>query len=108
MNIHKSGLYKVACRFPMFPCRYVIHWIVSHTDLETMILRSASGARLAPFRIEDYQEICHFPFLVNKMNALFYTPNDSTDIRDILKRCVKELTNFRMAPNQIYRMKTLK
>lgn len=45
VNIHKLGLYKVACRFPVFPCADVIHWIVSHTDPKTMILRSMSGAK---------------------------------------------------------------
>ena len=30
VNIHKSRLYKVAFRYPVFPCVDVIHWI-SHT-----------------------------------------------------------------------------
>lgn len=25
VNIHKSGLYKVASRYPSFPCAYIIH-----------------------------------------------------------------------------------
>lgn len=33
VNIHKSGLYRVARRYPMFPCTNMIHWIVSHTNL---------------------------------------------------------------------------
>ena len=25
VNIHKSGLYRIACKYPTFPCRDMIH-----------------------------------------------------------------------------------
>ena len=56
VNIHKSGLYKVACRYPAFFCAYVIHWIVSHTDPETMVLNNVNGIELATFNAKDYQD----------------------------------------------------
>jgi len=47
VNIHKSNLYQISCRYPMFPCVDMIHWIISHTDPETMTLRNVSGTKLA-------------------------------------------------------------
>jgi hypothetical protein len=58
VNIHKSGLYQIACRYPhVFPCADMIHWIVSHTDPETMTLSSVSGTKIATFRAQDYDEM---------------------------------------------------
>lgn len=42
MNIHKSDLYQIACKYPAFPCVYMIHWIVSLTDPKTTTLNSVS------------------------------------------------------------------
>jgi len=47
VNIHKSGLYKVAYRHPTILCADVIHWIVSQIDPEMFILSNASGVELA-------------------------------------------------------------
>ena len=49
MNIHKFNLYWIACRYLAFPCTNMIHWIVSHTDPETMTLSSVSGTKLETF-----------------------------------------------------------
>lgn len=43
VNTHKSGLYGVTCRYPTFPCGDMIHWVISNTDPETMVLSSVSG-----------------------------------------------------------------
>ena len=56
-NIHKSGLYWIACTYPVFPCAYIIHWIVSHTNLKMMTLSSTSGTQLATFRIKNYHQM---------------------------------------------------
>lgn len=53
VNIHWPSLHKVACRYPTFPCVEIIHWIISHTDSETMTLISASGTQLATFRMKN-------------------------------------------------------
>lgn len=50
VNIHKSRLYKVACKYHTFLCTDVIHWIISHTDPETMILINVSGVEIPTFR----------------------------------------------------------
>lgn len=57
VNIHKSGLYWIACRYPAFPCVDMIHWIVSHTVPETMTLSSVSEMKLATFWAHDYDEM---------------------------------------------------
>ncbi len=49
VNIHKSDLYRIACRYPVFPCVDKIHWIVSHTDPEMMALSSVSKTKIATF-----------------------------------------------------------
>lgn len=49
INIHKSGLYMVGCRYLPFPCMDIIHWIVAHTNPEMMALRSMSGTQLFKF-----------------------------------------------------------
>jgi len=89
VNIHKSGLYWVACRYPTFPCTDMIHWIVSQTDLEAMVLSSASGKKLAIFREENFQEMYHLPKPVNTMDAPFTNPNNNAKSRDILKSWVR-------------------
>lgn len=49
LNIQQSGLYKIACRYPTFPCVDVISWIVLHIDENMMELSSANGQKLATF-----------------------------------------------------------
>jgi len=43
VKIHKSGLSKVACRYPAFPCADTIHWVVSHTNPKMMTLSNANA-----------------------------------------------------------------
>lgn len=50
VNIHKSCLCRIACRYPSFPCADMTHLIVSHTDLEMMVLRNVSGTEIATFK----------------------------------------------------------
>lgn len=99
INIHKSDLYRVACRYPAFPCVDIIHWVVSHTDPEMMTLSNTSGTHFSTFRSEKYHQMYHFPQSVNYMNALLFTPNNNVNSRDILKRWVKEPSKFRTTPN---------
>lgn len=108
VNIYKSGLYRVACRNLAFSCMDIIHWVASHTDHKMMILRNTSGTQLASFRKENYYHIYHFPQPVNYMDALFLTPNNNLNIIYIKKCWVKEPSNFRMTPNQVSKMKSLK
>lgn len=54
VNIHKFGLYRIACRYPTFPCAYKIHRIVLHTDPETMSLSSVSGIEISTFKAQDF------------------------------------------------------
>ncbi len=49
VNIHKSRLYQIACRYPVLPCMDMIYWIVSHTDPKTMKLSSVDGTEIATF-----------------------------------------------------------
>ena len=42
VNIHNSNLYWIACRYLAIPCIDMIHWIISHTDPQTMTLRNVS------------------------------------------------------------------
>jgi len=103
VNIHKSNLYQIACRYPAFPCTNMIHWIVSHTDPETMTLSSVSGMKLVTFWARDYDEMYQMSELVIVMN----TPL-SANSRGILKNWVKEPAKFRLTPNQIYKTKILR
>lgn len=108
VNIHKPGLYKVACRYPSFPFADIIQWIVSHTDLEMMPLSSANGIHLATFRKKNYHQMYHLPQLMNHMDALFYAPNNNVNTRDIIKCWVKELSKFILTPNHDYKTKSIK
>ena len=107
VNTDKSRLYKVACRFPMFLCVDMIHWIVSHTDPEKMVLKSVSGTQLATFRVKDFWEMYHLPHPLIMMEKPFSRPNSSANSRDILKSWVKEPTKFRTTPSQVYKTKIL-
>jgi len=86
----------------------IIHWIVSHIDPEVMTLSSSSGTQLATFRTEKYHQMYHLPQSVNRMDALFDTPNNNVNTRDIMKHWVKEPLKFRLTPNQVYKTKSLK
>ena len=85
VTIHKSGLYRSSCKYPTFPCTNVIHWIVLHTDPETMVLSSASGTQLATFMAKDFQDMYHLPQPVIMMEKPFSRPNNNENSRDILK-----------------------
>ena len=85
VNIHKSGLYRVACRYPAFPCADMIHWIVSHTDPKTMVLSNFSTTQLATLRVKNFQETYHLPQSVITMDTPFPRPNNNANLRDILK-----------------------
>ena len=107
VNIHKSDLYQIACRYPVFPCTNMILWIVSQTNPETMTLSSVNGMEIATFRAHDYDEMYQMSKLVIIMETPFILPNNNANSRDILKNLVKELAKFRMTPNQIYKTKIL-
>ena len=108
VKIHRSGLYKVAYKYSTFPCEDIIHWIVSHTDPETMILSSASGTQLSSFIMENYHHMFHLPHLVNCMDPLFYAPHNNVNTRYIIKHWVKELSKFKSTPNHVYKTKSLR
>ena len=99
VNIHKFGLYRIACRYPAFPCTDMIHWIVSHTDPKTMTLSSVSETKFATFWAEDYDEMYQMSKPVTIMEIPFNLPSSSANSRDILKNWVKEPARFRMTPN---------
>ena len=44
---------------------------------------------------------------MNHMDVLFYTPKNYVNTRDTMKCWVKEASNFRVRPNQIYKNKLL-
>ena len=50
----------------------------------------------------------HLPQLVNRMDALFYTPNNNVNTRDIMMRWVKYSSKFRSTPNHVYKTKSLR
>lgn len=108
VNIQKSGLYMIACRYLVFLCTDIIHWVVSHIDPETMTLSNTSGTQIATFRTKKYYQMYHFPKLVNHMDALFFTPNVNVNNRDIMKHWVKYPSKFRMTHKQVYKMKLLR
>ncbi len=61
VNIHRLGLHKVACMYPTFPCADIIHWIVSHADLETTTLTNTTGTQLSTLKMENYHQMYHLP-----------------------------------------------
>lgn len=107
VNIHKSDLYWIACRYPMLPCMDMIHWIVSHIDPETMTLRTVSGMEISTFREQDYDKMYQMTEPITIMETPFILPSSNANSRDILKNWVKELAKFRMTPNHIYKTKIL-
>jgi len=50
VKIHKSGLYQIACRYPVFACIEMIHYIVSHSYRETMTLSSVTRTEISTIR----------------------------------------------------------
>lgn len=101
VNIHKSRLYRIACRYPVFPSVDMIHWIISHIDPETMTLSNVSGTKLVTFWTWYYDEMYQMSEPMTVMKTPFNLPNSSANSGDILKNWIKELARFRLAPNQI-------
>lgn len=85
----------------------MIHWIISHTDPETMKLNSVSEAEIITFRAQDYDEMYQMSELVTIMETPFSIPNKNANSRDTLKNWVKESAKFRMTPNEVYKTKIL-
>ena len=85
----------------------MIHWIVSHTDLETTVLSSVSWTETSTFRAQYYQQIYHFFKPVITMETPFNIPSSNDNSSDILMNQVKEPAKFRMTPNKIYKTKIL-
>jgi len=81
--------------------------IISHTDPETMTLRSVSGMEIATFREHDYDEMYQMSRSVITMETPFSLPSSNANSRDILKKWVKDPAKFRMVPNQVYKTKIL-
>jgi len=98
VNIHKTGFYQIACRYPAFPCADMIHWIVLHTNPEKMVLSSVSGTEIATFRAWNYQKY-HLLKPVITIETPFSILNNNATFRDILKNWVEEPTKFRMTLN---------
>lgn len=105
MNIHKSGLYQIACRYTMFPCADI--WIATHIDLEKMVLSSVIETQISTFRVKDFQEMYHLPQLVITMDTPFTRPSNNANSRDILKRWMKKPSKFTKTPSQVYKMRIL-
>lgn len=89
VNIHKSSLYWITCRYPAFPCVDMIHRIISHSNPETITLSSVSGTKLATLWEWDYDEMYKISEPVTVMETPFSLPNNIANSRDILKNWVK-------------------
>ena len=58
--------------------------------------------------VNDLGESDSFLQSVNYMDALFFTPNNNVNSRDILKHWVKEPSKLMKTPNQVYKTKSLR
>lgn len=105
VNIQKSGLYRIACRYPAFPYAGMIHWIIYHTNPKMMTLSSVSGTKLATLSTQDYDDMYQMLEPAIVMTLPFSLPNNRGNSRDMLKYWVKETAHFRMTPNHIYKTK---
>lgn len=85
VNIHKSSLYWIACKYPVLPWAYMIHWIILHTDPNTMTLSSISGTNIATFRAQDYEQMYLMLNPMITMKTPLTLRNRNAKSRDILK-----------------------
>ena len=97
----------IACRYPVFQCADMIHWIISHTDPKMMILSSVSEREIVTLRAKDYDEMYQMLEPMSIMGTPFILPSSNANSRDILKSWIKDPARFRMTPNQIYKTKIL-
>lgn len=86
----------------------MIYWIVSHTDLETMTVRSVSGTRFTTLSEIDYNDMYQMTEMITIVTAPFSLVNNRAHSRDILKDRVKGPSHFRMTPDQIYKTNILR
>ena len=63
----------------------MIHWIVSHTNPETVNLSSVSGMKLATLWERDYDEMYEMSEPAIIMNTPFSLPNNNDNSRNIIK-----------------------
>ena len=55
INIKKSRMHRIACRFLIMPCAKVIEWIITHMDDSHLMICSESGSQLTTYYGEDMQ-----------------------------------------------------
>ena len=67
-----------------------------------MTLSSVSGMNISNFMVEDYDVMYQMSEPRTIMETPFSLPNNNANLRDIMKNWEKELTRFRMTPNQVY------
>lgn len=102
INVQRSGLHKLACRYPAFPCAHIVNQILSHTDSKTMTINSASRQRLAYFLALDYHLMYHLLEPKTLMDSYFYATKNYLSIKDIFKRYVQESKKENHSISQTY------
>jgi len=105
--VKKSGLHRVSCKYPTFPCENVISWIVSHIDVKTITLSSNSVWNLATFLVVYYRHMYHFLEPEKLMDSHFYATNSYVGTKYVVEIWVKEPSKFRQAPTNIDKTKYL-
>lgn len=55
INIKRSKIHKIECKFPVLSCIEAIEWIILHMDYSHLVLRNESGDYLATYYGEHMQ-----------------------------------------------------
>lgn len=55
INIKKSRMHKVSCRYLVMPCVEAIEWFITHMDDFHLVLCSESGSDIATYYGDDMQ-----------------------------------------------------
>lgn len=108
INVQKSGLPNVACRYLYFPCADVASWINLRTDPKTMTLNNTIGQRLASFLAPNYHLMYHLSKPKSPMDSYFYVTTIYLSTKDIVKIWVKEPTKFCQTSTNTYKTKSLR
>lgn len=85
INIKKSRIHNITCKYPVTPCDEVIEWIVTHMDDSQLVLCSESGKHLATYYGEDMQTYYKMLKPNKYANDSFYKIQDNLDTNNVIK-----------------------
>lgn len=108
INIKKSRIHKITCRYLVMSYTKVVECIITHMDCSHHVIRSESGSHLATYYGEDMQMYYKMLKSNEYANNSFYTRWTTLNTTNVIKKWSWELAKFSHRPLAVYPTKLLR